>query len=76
MMSRPGQPRLAMHYQLLLFHPVINTPRCLQGHIRALMAWTLGLPVFPVQKGHDFAITVTLSPRPRLNTTRGTLLLE
>ena len=58
MMSHPGQPQLATHCRLLLFHPPIDTPRCLQGHIRARRAQTLGIPVFPIQKGHGFAITM------------------
>ena len=47
------------HCRLLLFRPVIDTPRCLQGHIQAQKAQTLGISVFPVQKGHGCAITVT-----------------
>ena len=59
MTSHPGQPQLAMPCQLLLFHPVINTPRCLQDRIWAQKAQILSIPVFPVQKSHGFAITVT-----------------
>ena len=59
MTSRPGQPQLALRYWLLLFHPMIDTPQCLQGRIWALKAQTLGILVFPVQKGYGFAITVT-----------------
>ena len=59
MTSHPGQPQLAMRCWLLLFRPVIDTLRCLQGHIRAQKAQTLDIPVFLVQKGHGCAITVT-----------------
>ena len=76
MTSHPGQPQLAMHCQLLLFRPVINTPQCLQGRIQTRKAWTLGIPVFLVQQGHGFAITMTLSPRPMPNAPGGTLLFE
>ena len=48
-----------MHCRLLLFCPLIDSPQCLQGHIRAQKARTLDIPVFPVQKGHGCAITVT-----------------
>ena len=59
MTSHPRQPQLATHCQLLLFRPVINTPRCLQDRIRAQKARILSIPVFLVQKSHGFAITVT-----------------
>ena len=59
MTSHPRQPRLAMRCQVLLFCPVTDTLRCLQGYIWARNARTIGIPVFLVQKGHGFAITVT-----------------
>ena len=59
MTSRPRQPQLAMCCWLLLLSPVIDKPRCFQGCIWAQKARTLDIPVFPVQKGHGCAITVT-----------------
>ena len=76
MMSCPGQPWPATCCQLLLFHPVIDIPRYLLGRIQGPEGpdnWYTGLSG---TKGHGFPITVTLSPRPMLNTPGGTLLLE
>ena len=74
MMSHPGQPQLATCHWLLLFHPMIDTPQCLQGCIQAQKAQTLGILVFPGQKGHGFAISVTLSCRLMLNAPGGTFI--
>ena len=76
MTSRPGQPRLAMRYQWLLFHPVINIQQCLWGHTQYPKGPEYRYTGFSGKTGLGLLVTMTLSPRPMPNALGGTLLLE